>query len=91
MQVHRALDDGIEMFGGTVDLKNLLVTGAGRSAKQHRAMVLREGSGGHFHNMIIDSFAIEAIDTRDEVRSLVAMENSPLATTLPPTMAVSAI
>ena len=132
VQVHRALDDGIEMFGGTVDLKNILITGAaddsidwdwgwtgnvqfaviqqygdvgdngfegdsngsdhnalprseptfynvtmygaGRSAKQHRAMLLREGSGGHFHNMIIDSFAIEALDTRDEVRPLVAME-----------------
>lgn len=129
VQVHRALDDGIEMFGGTVDLKNILVTGAaddsidwdwgwrgrvqfaiiqqhrdagdnafegdnngsshsavprseptfynvtlygnGRSAKEHRAILLREGSGGHFHNMIIDSFAIEALDTRDEVTALV--------------------
>lgn len=131
VQVHRALDDGIEMFGGTVDLKNILVTGAaddsidwdwgwrgrvqfaiiqqhrdvgdngfegdnngsnhsaaprseptfynvtlygsGRSAKEHRAILLREGSGGHFHNMIIDSFAIEALDTRDEVSALVGM------------------
>ena len=131
VQVHRALDDGIEMFGGTVDLKNILVTGAaddsidwdwgwrgrvqfaiiqqyrdvgdnafegdnngsshsamprseptfynvtlygsGRSAKEHRAIMLREGSGGHFHNMIIDSYAIEALDTRDEVTALVGM------------------
>jgi len=130
VQVHRALDDGIEMFGGTVDLKNILVTGAdddgidwdwgwqgrvqfaivqqhpdsgdnafegdnngtnhaalprsrpvfynitlygsGYSAKEHRAILLREGSGGRFHNMIIDSFAIEALDTRDEVASQVA-------------------
>lgn len=128
VQVHRALDDGIEMFGGTVDLQHILVTGAaddsidwdwgwrgrvqfaiiqqhadvgdnafegdnngdqhearprseptfynvtlagtGQSAKTHRGMVLREGTGGHFHNMIIDSYAIEAVDTRDEVRSL---------------------
>lgn len=28
LQVHRALDDGIEVFGGTVDLKNLVVSGA---------------------------------------------------------------
>ena len=130
VQVHRALDDGIEMFGGSVNLKHILVTGAaddsldwdlgwtgnvqfaviqqhgdvgdnafegdnngadhnalprseptfynltlygsGRSARQHRGMVLREGSGGHFHNMIIDSYAIEALDTRDEVTSLAA-------------------
>jgi len=129
VQVHRALDDGIEMFGGTVDLKNILVTGAaddsidwdwgwrgrvqfaviqqhpdagdnafegdnnganhsarprseptfynvtlygnGHSAKQHRAILLREGSGGHFHNMIVDGFAIEVMDTRDEITSLV--------------------
>jgi len=130
VQVHRALDDGIEMFGGTVDLKNILVSGAaddsldwdwgwtgrvqfaivqqhgdvgdngfegdsngndhnatprsepsfynvtmyGSGRKQHRAILLREGSGGHFHNMIIDSFAIEALDTRDEVASLTAMD-----------------
>ncbi len=132
VQVHRALDDGIEMFGGTVDLQNIVVTGAaddsidwdwgwngrvqfaviqqhrdagdnafegdsngsnhsalprseptfynvtlygsGRSAKEHRAILLREGSGGHFHNMIIDSFAIEALDTRDEITALVGMK-----------------
>ncbi|MDV2078743.1 hypothetical protein [Marinobacter xestospongiae] len=132
VQVHRALDDGIEMFGGTVDLKNIVISGAGddsidwdwgwtgrvqfaviqqhpdvgdnafegdnngnnhsarprseptfynitlvgagQSEKQHRGMVLREGSGGHFHNMIIDSYAIEAVDTRDEVLSLASAE-----------------
>lgn len=29
VQVHRALDDGIEVFGGTVDLKHIIITGAG--------------------------------------------------------------
>lgn len=29
VQVHRALDDGIEVFGGTVDLQNIVITGAG--------------------------------------------------------------
>ncbi len=129
VQVHRSLDDGIEIFGGNVDLKNIVVSGAGddsidwdwgwtgnvqfaviqqhpdagdsafegdnngndheakprseptfynvtlvgggNSQKKHRGMVLREGSGGHFHNMLIDSYAIEAIDTRDNVLSLV--------------------
>lgn len=28
VQVHRALDDGIEVFGGTVDLKHIIITGA---------------------------------------------------------------
>jgi hypothetical protein len=132
VQVHRALDDGIEMFGGTVDLKHVAITGAGddsidwdwgwtgnvqfaviqqygddgdngfegdsngndhnalprseptfynvtmygsgRGAKQHRAIVLREGSSGHFHNMIIDSYALEALDTRDEVSALVGLD-----------------
>ncbi|MDX1755107.1 MAG: hypothetical protein R3175_03520 [Marinobacter sp.] len=129
VQVHRALDDGIELFGGTVDLKNIVVSGAaddsidwdwgwtgrvqfaviqqhpdvgdnafegdnngddhnatprseptfynvtlagaGLAAKQHRGMVIREGSGGHFHNLLIDSYAIEAVDTRDQVAPLV--------------------
>ncbi|WP_297798375.1 hypothetical protein [uncultured Marinobacter sp.] len=129
VQVHRALDDGIEMFGGSVDLKNIVVTGAaddsidwdwgwtgrvqflvvqqhpdvgdnafegdnngndhqarprsepwfynvtlvgtGQTAKKHRGMVLREGTGGHFHNMIIDSYGIEAVDLRDEISSLI--------------------
>ncbi|MFL1454151.1 hypothetical protein ACJO5Y_06870 [Marinobacter sp. GN3S48] len=130
VQVHRALDDGIEMFGGSVDLKNIVVTGAaddsidwdwgwtgrvqflvvqqhpdvgdnafegdnngndhqaqprsepsfynvtlvgtGQTARKHRGLVLREGTGGHFHNMIIDSYGIEAVDLRDEVSSLIA-------------------
>ncbi len=129
VQVHRALDDGIELFGGSVDLKNIVVSGAGddsidwdwgwsgrvqfaviqqhsdvgdnafegdnngddhhalprsepvfynvtlagagQAAKQHRALLIREGSGGHFHNMLIDSYAIEALDTRDDAYSLV--------------------
>jgi len=28
VQVHRALDDGIEMFGGTADLQNVVISGA---------------------------------------------------------------
>ncbi|WP_148862121.1 hypothetical protein [Marinobacter fonticola] len=129
VQVHRSLDDGIEMFGGQVDLKHVVVSGAGDdgidwdwgwtgrvqfaiiqqhpdagdngfegdnngddhnarprseptfynvtmvggglSAKKHRGMVIREGSGAHFHNMIIDSYGIEALDLRDEVSALV--------------------
>jgi len=128
VQVHRSLDDGIEMFGGNVDLKNIVVSGAGDDSidwdwgwtgnvqfaviqqhpnagdsafegdnngndhealprsepsfynvtlvgggngpKKHRGLVLREGSGGHFHNMLIDSYAIEAIDVRDDALSL---------------------
>lgn len=129
VQVHRSLDDGIELFGGTVDLKHIVVSGAGddsidwdwgwtgrvqfaviqqhpdvgdnafegdnngddhnalprsapslynitlvgagQSAKKHRGIVLREGSGGHFHNMIVDSYAIESLDFRDGVSGLV--------------------
>ncbi|SDW92012.1 hypothetical protein [Marinobacter mobilis] len=129
LQVHRSLDDGIEMFGGTVDLKNIVISGAGddsidwdwgwtgrvqfaviqqhpdvgdnafegdnngndhnasprseptfynvtlagtgQSPRQHRGIVIREGSGGHFHNMVIDSYGIEAIDLRDEVSAQV--------------------
>lgn len=29
VQVHLALDDGVEVFGGTVDLKNILISGPG--------------------------------------------------------------
>ncbi|HBL87913.1 MAG TPA: hypothetical protein DD399_14085, partial [Alcanivorax sp.] len=29
VQVHRSLDDGVEMFGGTADLRHVLITGAG--------------------------------------------------------------
>lgn len=129
LQVHRSLDDGIEMFGGNVDLQNIVISGAGddsidwdwgwsgrvqfaviqqhpdagdnafegdnngsnheasprseptfynvtlvgagNTQKRHRGMVIREGSGGHFHNMLIDSYGIEALDTRDEALSLV--------------------
>ncbi|WP_322001399.1 hypothetical protein [Marinobacter alexandrii] len=128
VQVHRSLDDGIEMFGGNVDLKNIVVSGAaddsidwdwgwtgnvqfaviqqhpdvgdnafegdnnggdheamprseptfynvtlvgtGNSQKKHRGIIVREGSGGHFHNMLIDSYGIEALDTRDGALSL---------------------
>jgi len=28
VQIHKALDDGIEVFGGTVNLKNIVITGA---------------------------------------------------------------
>ncbi|MDX1633743.1 MAG: hypothetical protein R3280_03845 [Marinobacter sp.] len=128
VQVHRPLDDGIEMFGGNVDLKNIVVSGpgddgidwdwgwtgrvqfavvqqhpdagdnafegdnngsdhqamprsqphfynvtlvgSGYAQKRHRGIVVREGSGGHFHNMLIDSYGIEAVDTRDEVLAL---------------------
>ncbi|WP_077531165.1 hypothetical protein [Vreelandella utahensis] len=129
VQVHRPLDDGIEMFGGTVDLKNVLVSGpgddgidwdwgwtgrvqfaiiqqhpdtgdnafegdnngdhhqasprseprfynvtlagAGGGLKLNRGMVLREGTGGHFHNMIVDGYGLGAVDTRHEVSALV--------------------
>jgi len=120
VQVHRGLDDGIEVFGGSVDLKHILITGAGddsldwdmgwrgrvqflviqqyansgdngfegdnsksspnalpRSAptlynvtlvsprsreKFHRAMTIRHGSGGHFHNFIVQGFSGESFD-----------------------------
>ena len=120
VQVHRGLDDGIEIFGGTVNLKNTLITGAGddsldwdmgwrgqvqfliieqypnsgdngfegdnskttpsayprseptfynvtlispRSRERfHRAMTIRHGSGGHFHNFIVQGFSGETID-----------------------------
>tara|TARA_R110001606_G_scaffold83958_4_gene191304 strand:+ start:26176 stop:27576 length:1401 start_codon:yes stop_codon:yes gene_type:complete len=123
VQVHRSLDDGIELFGGSADLRNILISGAGddsldwdwgwrgrvqfliaqqyadsgdnafeadnngdrhgaepmsepvmynvtlvspRShARHHRAMTLREGTGGHFHNLLIQGFSGEAIDLRD--------------------------
>ncbi|MCQ6261472.1 hypothetical protein MLD55_05950 [Alcanivorax sp. MM125-6] len=123
VQVHRALDDGIELFGGTADLRHILITGAGddsldwdwgwrgrvqfliaqqyssngdnafeadnngdrhdarprsepvmynvslispRSHGQHqRAMTLREGTGGHFHNLVISGFSGETLDIQD--------------------------
>ncbi|ARU58918.1 lipoprotein [Oleiphilus messinensis] len=125
VQVHRALDDGIEVFGGTVDLKNIVITGAGddgldwdmgwqgrvqflvvqqyadtgdnafegdnnkkehnaqprsnptfynvtlassgTSGKAHRGILVRHGSGGYFHNMLISGFSKEAVDFRDEI------------------------
>ena len=123
VQVHRALDDGIELFGGSADLRHVLITGAGddsldwdwgwrgrvqflivqqysssgdnafeadnngerhnarprseplmynvslispRSHSRHqRAMTLREGTGGHFNNMVISGFSGETLDIRD--------------------------
>lgn len=123
VQVHRALDDGIEVFGGTVNLKHIVITGAGDDSldwdmgwrgnvqfliaqqhpnlgdnafegdnlkanpdatpiseptlynvtlisprsheKHHRAMTLKVGTGGHFHNIIIDGFSGETIDIKD--------------------------
>ncbi|MCK0152896.1 hypothetical protein MWU49_04215 [Alcanivorax sp. S6407] len=122
VQVHRALDDGIEVFGGTVNLKHIVITGAGDDSldwdmgwrgnvqflvaqqhpnlgdnafegdnlkanpdatpiseptlynltlisprsheKYHRAMTLKVGTGGHFHNVIIDGFSGETIDIK---------------------------
>lgn len=124
VQVHRALDDGIEVFGGTVWLDHIIVTGAqddgfdwdmgwqggvqylivqhypeqgdnalegdnnkqnpqaeprstptfsnvtligaAQSDKKQRAMVLREGSGGHFMNFIASGFTGELIDIRGQ-------------------------
>ena len=130
VQVHRSLDDGIEMFGGNADLRNIVVTGAqddsfdwdmgwtGRvqylviqahpdagdngfegdnaksnhnasprsqpsffnvtmvaspnATKAQRAITLRRGSAGHFHNMIITGYTSEAIDLRGpEVKGLI--------------------
>ncbi len=120
VQVHRGLDDGIEIFGGNVDMKYVLITGAGddsldwdmgwrgrvqfllvqqyansgdngfegdnnkaspdalprseptlynvtlispRSRERfHRAMTIRHGSGGHFHNFIVQGFSGESFD-----------------------------
>jgi hypothetical protein len=122
VQVHQALDDGVEVFGGNVDLKYLVITGAAddsldwdegwqgrvqflvvqqhsqvgdnafegdnlgdnhqagpisepvmynltlvspRSRDKHqRAMTLRRGTGGHFHNVIMEGFSGEAVDVR---------------------------
>ncbi|MDX1803242.1 MAG: hypothetical protein R3292_04120 [Alcanivorax sp.] len=123
VQIHRALDDGIEIFGGNVDLRHIVITGAGDDSldwdmgwrgrvqflvaeqyanvgdngfegdnlkghpnaqpvseptmynvtllsprsheKYHRAMTLRRGTGGHFHNLLIDGFSGESIDIKD--------------------------
>lgn len=124
VQVHRALDDGIEVFGGTVNLKQVLITGAGDDSldwdqgwrgkvqfliaqqhanagdnafegdnlksdpearpfsepvmynltllsprsreRHHRAMTIRRGSGGHFHNLAMVGFSGEAVDLQGE-------------------------
>ena len=125
VQVHRSLDDGVEMFGGTADLRHVLITGAGDDSldwdwgwrgrvqfliaqqhpnsgdnafeadnngnqhdaepmsepvmynvtlvsprshtRHHRAMTLREGTGGHFHNLFMHGFSGEAVDIKDAV------------------------
>ncbi len=124
VQVHHALDDGVEVFGGTVDLRNILITGAGDDSldwdlgwrgrvqflivqqypgvgdnafegdnngdnhtaspisepefynvtlissgnpdKYQRAMTLREGTGGHFNNFLVQGFSGELVDVHDE-------------------------
>ena len=124
VQVHRSLDDGIELFGGTADLRNVLISGAGDDSldwdwgwrgrvqfliaqqhtdtgdnafeadnngdphnaepvsepvmynvtlvsprshsRHHRAMTLREGTGGHFHNLLMHGFSGAAIDIKDQ-------------------------
>lgn len=134
VQVHRPLDDGIEVFGGKVDLKHILITGAGddsldwdlgwsgrvqflmaiqhsdqgdnafegdnnkaapdaqpRSApvmynltlvsprsnsRYQRAMTLRHGTGGQFHNVIIQGFSGEAIDIGGEASARLAQSNT---------------
>ena len=35
------------------------------SSRQHRAMTIRRGSGGQFHNLILSGFNAELIDIRD--------------------------
>jgi hypothetical protein len=125
VQVHRSLDDGVEMFGGTANLRHVLITGAGDDSldwdwgwrgrvqfliaqqhpnsgdnafeadnngnqhdaepmsepvmynvtlvsprshtRHHRAMTLREGTGGHFHNLFLHGFSGEAVDIKDAV------------------------
>ena len=123
VQVHLPLDDGIEVFGGTVDLKYILITGPGddgldwdlgwqgrvqflvvqqfrergdnafegdsnktrplalpasrpvifnatliggfSDTTAQRAMLLRHGTGGHFHNILMTGFSAESVDIRD--------------------------
>lgn len=125
VQVHRSLDDGVEMFGGIADLRHVLITGAGDDSldwdwgwrgrvqfliaqqhpnsgdnafeadnnggqhdaepmsepvmynvtlvsprshtRHHRAMTLREGTGGNFHNVLMHGFSGEAVDIKDAV------------------------
>ncbi len=130
VQVHQAADDGIEMFGGTADLKNIVITGAkddsldwdmgwrGRVqfmviqqyddagdngfeadnwGKNHeaeprsnptmynvtmigssnpdsaqRAINLRRGTAGEFHNFIVMGHSKEFLDIRDDVTANLA-------------------
>jgi len=130
VQVHRAYDDGIEMFGGNADLKNIVITGArddsldwdmgwsGRvqfmivqqyddagdngfeadnwkddhnakpisnptmynvtmigaknPKKPQRAMNLRRGTAGSFHNFIIMGHTNEFLDIRDRATANLA-------------------
>lgn len=123
VQVHRALDDGIEIFGGNVDLKNIVITGAGDDSldwdmgwtgrvqfliaqqyadkgdnafegdnqqrnpfatptsrpvmhnitlispdsanRYQRAMTLRRGTAGEFHNVLLHGYANDTIDLQD--------------------------
>ncbi len=123
VQVHRALDDGIEVFGGNVDLKNIVITGAGDDSldwdlgwtgrvqfliaqqyadkgdsafegdnqqrnpfatptsrpvmhnitlispdsadRYQRAMTLRRGTAGEFHNVLLHGYADDTIDLQD--------------------------
>lgn len=119
VQVHRALDDGIELFGGSTNLHHILITGArddsldwdlgwdGKiqfliahqypgtgdnafegdnsphrdnarprsnplisnitlvgEASRHRAMVLRTGTAGQFHNVLLAGYQRAPIDLR---------------------------
>lgn len=124
VQVHKSLDDGIEVFGGTVNLNHIVITGAGDDAFDwdmgwqgnvqflvvqlhhdrgdnalegdnhdddpdaqprsrpnfynvtlvgannnqiaQRAMLLKEGSGANFSNMIVTGFMAESVDFRGE-------------------------
>lgn len=130
VQVHRAYDDGIEMFGGNADLKNIVITGArddsldwdmgwsGRvqfmivqqyddagdngfeadnwkddhnakpisnptmynvtmigaknPIKPQRAINLRRGTAGRFHNFIIMGHTNEFLDIRDQATANLA-------------------
>lgn len=131
VQVHMALDDGVEVFGGSVNLKNVLITrpgddgldwdlgwrgqvqflavqldaqgdnafegdnlgadhnaeprsaplfhnvtliGSGQQGASQRAMTLREGTAGRFHNLLISGFPLETIDIRDPVTATLAMQ-----------------
>ena len=132
VQVHQAADDGVEMFGGTADLKHIVISGAkddsldwdmgwrGRVqfmvvqqhgdagdngfeadnwSKNHdaeprsypvmynvtlvgsdnpdsgqRAMNLRRGTAGEFHNFIVMGHSRELVDIRDDATALLARQ-----------------